>query len=271
MRLRGLFQLGIFGALMCSGCAVPHFDVPTDSAGQPTVRTIVERIQCELRDMVRDDRPDDVSSFHRLFLLNGDYDVAIALSLEVNDTGGLSPALSYMNAISGGTFTFAANGTLSESRDHNFTENLQYSLRSIYLDWKTNANPHDCPNPDTNLAGTLGIKDFVAMAVLSQGLDASKTIDNGGVFGGSIQFLVTKQLGTFGPTWSLVNFTGPGALATVSEVNTDKITLAFAQGPNVGKRMLVVRHFNPVANSFLQQLLTSSINSQLNILQNRVR
>jgi hypothetical protein len=69
-------------ASMCSGCAVPQFDVPTDSAGQPTVQTIVERIECEMRDMVRDDTAEPVA-FHRLFLLNGDYDVAIALSLDV--------------------------------------------------------------------------------------------------------------------------------------------------------------------------------------------
>jgi hypothetical protein len=163
---------------------------------------------------------------------------------------------------------FSGTGTLSESRDHNFTENIQLSVRSIYIDWKTNANPHNCPSADTNLSGTLGIKDFVAMAARTQGLD-TQNASGKGVFGGSIQFLVTKNLSAIGPTWSLVHFKGPGA-GSLSEVNTDKVTLAFAQGPNVGKRMLLTRPhaLNPYAYAFLQQLLTSSINSQLILLQN---
>ncbi len=274
MRLyRGVLRcVFAFSAILCSGCGVPHFDVPTDSAGQPTVQTIVNRVQCELRDVVRDDGGDtDVTAFHRLFLLDGDYDVEVSLSLEVNDTGGLAPSLSYMHPITVATsFMLSGGGTLSESRDHNFTENMQFSVRQIYIDWKTNANPHDCPSPDTNLSGTLGIKDFVAMAALSQNLDQTQTLSGKGVFGGSIQFLVTKNISSVGPTWSLVNFKGPGALGSLSEVNTDKITLAFAQGPNVGKPMRVstTRPINPYAYALLQQLLTSSINSQLIILQN---
>ena len=100
VRIGAIVQLGkalfvcvtILGPSICGGCAVPFFDVPNDTAGQPTVQTIVERIQCEIRNMVRDDMgDDDVTSFHRRFLLNGDYDVAIALSLEVNDTGVYCP------------------------------------------------------------------------------------------------------------------------------------------------------------------------------------
>ena len=197
MRLNRGLSLCVFAfsAFLCSGCGVPHFDVPTDSAGQPTVQTIVNRVQCELRDMVRDDGGStDVTAFHRLFLLDGDYDVEVSLSLEVNDTGGLAPSLSYMHPITVATsFMFSGGGTLSESRDHNFTENMQFSIRQIYLDWKTNANPHDCPSADTNLSGTLGIKDFVAMAALSQNLDQTQTLSSKGVFGGYIQFLVTKK------------------------------------------------------------------------------
>jgi hypothetical protein len=262
---RGFF-LGavVLGATLCSGCGVPRYDVPYDVARQPTVKSIVDRVQCEIRDMVRDDRPDDPTTFHRLFLVNGDYDVQVSLSLEVNDTGGLSPSLTYMTPLSAvNSFMFGASGTFSESRDHNFTENIQLSVRSIYEDWKTGDDPHDCPWADTNLSGTLGLKDFVAMAALTSNLDQTK---GQSPFGGSVQFLVTKNVTAAGPTWTLVNFTGPGPLAGFSEVNTDKVTVAFAQGPNVGKRM-AKRPLNLRAYAFLQQLLTSSINSQLTLLQ----
>ncbi len=295
MRLgKRLFSFGalLSAALMGTGCAVPRYDVPYTEAGQPTVKSIVQRIQCEIRDMVRDDT-DDPAAFHGRFLLNQDFDVLVSMSIEVNDTGGLTPSLSYMKPLSHLTsFTFSGNGTLSESRDHTFTENLQFSVREIYLDWYTwklarlagidteaeGLTAHDCPPADTNLSGTLGISDFVAMAAQSENLDTSSDK----AFGGTIQFLVTKNVNSVGPTWTLVHFKGPGGLLNLSHVNTDKITLAFAQGPNVGKPLvlpkafnrrpaIVRRPWNPRAYLLLQQMLTGSINSQLIILQNSLQ
>ena len=182
------------GLLCLNGCAVPRFDVPSDPAGQPTVRTIVNRIECEIKDMIRDDLPDDPSTFSRPFLLVGDYDVAVSLSLDVNDTGGLAPNLSYMDPLTKVT-SFALSGTaaLSKSRQHNFTENIQLSFRQIYTNWKYGGRSYDCPSPpDTNLAGTLRIKNFAAMANSTENLDQKQTLSGKGVFGGSIQFLVTK-------------------------------------------------------------------------------
>jgi len=270
-----LVCVAIASAFACSSCAVPRFDVPTDSAGQPTVETVTQRIECEIRDMVRDDVPNEVTTFHRNFLLDGDYDVEIALSLEVNESGGLAPALSYINPLTSATsFMFGGAATLSEARDHNFTENIQLSVRSIYTEWKSNTNPHNCPSPDTNLAGDLGIRNYVAMAALTPNLDAMQTASGKGVFGGSMQFLVTKSLNAVGPTWSLVHFKGPGGLASLSRINTDKMTLAFAEGPNAGTKMVTAvtptkpNQPNSNAHNFLQQLFVGSINSQLANIQN---
>jgi hypothetical protein len=272
---RSILALSAFA--LCAACAVPHYDVPVDKAGQPTVASIVARVQCEIRDMVRDDRPKDPVTYNRHFLLDGDYDVEVSLSLEVNDTGGLTPSVSYVTPLAAAatTLTVAASGNLSESRDHNFTENIQLSTRKIYLDWKNGIDPHDCPVvADTFLAGALGISDMVAMANSTADLDESRKLSDAGVFGGSIQFVITKKLTATGPTWALVRFNNISALADLSEVNTDKITLAFALGPNVGKPMRLARshnRYNPYAHQFLQQLLTSSINSQLTRLQNTLR
>ena len=256
---------------LCAGCAVPHYDIPYSTTGQPTVNTIVARIECELRDMVRNDRPDDPDTFHHKFLLNGDYEVEVAVSLDVNETGGLAPVMSYANPLTSATsFAFGGTATLSESRDHNFTENLQFSLRDIYNDWKSGANAHDCPPAATELAGKLGISDFVAMAAVSPNLDKSLNLTSNGVFGGSIQFLVTKSLTALGPTWTLVHFNGPAGLGSISQVNTDKLTLAFAEGPNVGKPLIAITTRKPSlpAHEFLQQLLTGNITSQLTTIQN---
>jgi hypothetical protein len=260
-----LSAVGLFGA--CSGCAVPAYDVPRDEYGQPTAKTIIERIQCEIRDMVRDDRPDSPASFHRRFLLNGDYVVLVALSLEVNDSGGLAPSVSYVNPVTAATsWTLGANATLSEARDHTFSENIELSTRQIYADWKSGVS-HDCPAADTNLAGNLGLSDIVSMATSSPNLDESLAGgEKNGIFGGTIQFVVTKSLSAAGPSWQLVRFKNIAALASLSEVNTDKITLAFSQGSNKGKRLPQINGFNAPAYQFLQQQLLNSISSQLLIL-----
>ena len=261
----------MLGAALCAGCAVPYFDVPLDDFGQPTVRTIVQRIQCEVRDMVRDDRPDNPETFNRKFLLNGDYDIVIALSLEVNDSGGLAPSLSYVTPLTAATtFTFGAGASFSKARSHTFNENIQISTRQIFLDWKSGFKPYDCPVANTNLAGNLGIKDIVSMAASTPDLDEDFKgfLGAKSVFGGSVQFVVTKSMTATGPSWQLVRFKNIAALGTLSEVNTDKITLAFAPGANKGKRLPGIRPFNPAAYQFLQQMLLNAISSQL-VIQNQ--
>jgi len=251
------------GCLVCSGCAVPAYDVPLDEYGQPTAKTIVERIQCEIRDMVRDDRPSDPASFHRLFLLNEDYDVTVALSLEVNDSGGLSPSVSYVNPLGPGkTFTFAANATLSEARDHTFSENIELSTRKIYSDWKAGKS-YLCPPANTPLAGSLGLKDLVSMAVSSPNLDENLKSGQKSVFGGTVQFVITKSISATGPSWHPIRIKNVAALTSFSEIYTDKITLAFAPGSNRGKRLARVQGLNPAGYQFIQQQLINSISSQL--------
>jgi hypothetical protein len=221
--------------------------------------------------MVRNDRPDHPDSFHRRFLLNGDYEVVIALSLEVNDSGGLAPSVSYVTPLAAATsLTLGASAALSKARTHNFSENIQLSTREIFLDWKSGIKSYDCPIADTNLAGSLGLKDLVSMAASTPGLDEELKGGAKSVFGGTVQFVVTKSLSAAGPSWQLVRFKNIGALGSLSEVHTDKITLAFAPGSNKGKRLPGTGGLNPSGYQFVQQLILNSINSQL-VIQNSQR
>lgn len=192
---------------------------------------VARRITCEMREMVVED-DNNPASFHSSFLLTNDYVAEIALSLDVTNTGGLAPSLSYLNPVA--SFALSGSGTFSEARDANFTENIQLSFRKIYDSWKFNHIPFACPSADTNLAGDLGLRDFVALAARTPHLDQGSGSDSPEVFGGTVQFLVTKQVNSFGPTWTLVHFVGPGSV-NLSQVNTDKITLSFARGKEAGK------------------------------------
>ncbi len=281
----------VFSTSLCGGCAVPQFDVPVDSTtGAPTVNTIVSRVKCEMLDMVRNDRGnDDPNSQDRLFLLDYDFDLVVALALEVNDTGGLAPSLSFIDPLSKvASFTLGTTAVLSESRDRSFSETLQFSFRNIYTNWQQHQDWYQCPVASTNLDGDLELHRFVATADLSPNLvtstpaaaapaasakaDAPAASAKPAVFGGSDQFLITKNLSALGPTWSLVHFKGPGALS-LSEVNTDKLTFSFAVGPDAGHKMkenafYPPNHRNEEAYDYLNTLNINSLNSSINNLQN---
>ncbi len=288
-----------FAALTaCVSCAVPKYDVPYANDGLPTISSIITNTKCELTDLVRDPLQEGsgpVTNALEQDLLNGDYDVQITLELEVNDTGALTPSVTFMEPITKViSFSLGGSATLSESRDHHFTDNFQLSMRQLYAEaQKAPRQPlGDCAKDASNLARTLGIRDFVAMGfetdrlppqVGPQSADQQLASQQKGAsittateaFGGVITFLVTKNISGFGPTWTTTRWKGPGGLVGFSEVNTDKLTLAFAQGPNAGQKMLPIDSIvqngpNLGAYSFNQQQLNQSISTQLQTLESQL-
>jgi hypothetical protein len=254
-------------ALALDACAYPPpFDIATVN-GEQTVTPIVKRIECELLDTVRDEYN------HREFLIQGDYDVIVNLSLDVTDRAGLSPTVSYLNPVA--MFTFGGSANLNGSRDQNFSWNLkQFSLREMYTGWKYDHRYPYCdltaviPLGGIPLEGDLGIRERIAtLAALSPDLEQSGQQQ----FGGSVEFVITKAITALGPTWTLTHFVGPGPLGSASRVNNDKVTFAFATGPNAGKPMpkgpVTTNPYNAKAYLFLQQLINQQITSQLFVLQ----
>ena len=89
-----------------------------------------------------------------------------------------------------------------------------------------------------------------------------------GSFGGYVQFVVTKNVNMVGPTWTLKQFNGPGSLAGLSEINTDKITFAFARGGAAGKPFSVISNArNPVTEQLLTQINVNQLTTQLSNLR----
>ncbi len=243
--------LSVAFALLAGGCAVSAFDLP-EKEGVPTVNSIVERVTCELIDLVRKDGP---HAKHRTTLLTGNYEVAVALSLQVTDSGELSPNLNFPYPP---LFDFNAGIKLARSREQNFTQNLYFSMATLDAQSKISEKFGRCPVADTNLAGELGIRDTVFLAMTPGNRNVAATLDGGGEFGGHVNFVVTRNINALGPTWTLTHFKGPGNLGSLSRINTDKITFAFA--PGKGTPVDVLR---PTTRSreFLNQLILSQINS----------
>lgn len=276
--------------LWLAGCAsvVPSFDVPRDPAtNSPTVASIVDRLTCELANLVAPGSPNAPE------LLTGQYEVAVQLDLTVNDAGSLAPSFTYIN----GPFVFGAGAKLEQSREQVFSEKLYYSLidlryeldesEAAFRAGRTTRRLGDCATYfDTNLAGDLGIRQAVDLAFSSNYLRTSAKASEKGAFGGSINFTVTKNLNGVGPTWTLTHFKGPGGLGALSEVNTDRLTFAFAvsehplsekqlaqrglgKAPSTRTTPLIATtvRINTRAEDLLRQLQINQISNQLSTIR----
>jgi hypothetical protein len=251
-------------SIALSGCSavVPSFDIPVNESG-PTIQSISNRVTCELAGLI------DQTNGLRSALLISDIDVALQLNLTVNDTGGLSPTLSYIS----GPFAFGLGGTLSQSREQNFTQKFYYSLRTLQLEVdyakKHGVDLAVCRPTDTNLAGELGLRRTVELALTSQHVAWGSKLSDDGAFGGYVNFVVTKNVNA-GPTWTLTSFTGPGSnLGTFSEVNTDKLTFAFARGDKAGTPFAVSGRQR--ADHLLDQINLNQLTTQLGGVRQVVR
>lgn len=255
----------IFTALMLvvpialESCAVPSFDIPREY-GAPTIRTIVQRITCELVEMVKDGSSGEAVYPHRVSLLAGNFETAMSLSLEITHTGELSPNFNFPTVSS--DLAINAGLKLSRSRTHNFTRHMHFSMKELYERWKEDHNFGKCPDAyDTNLAGKLGLEQMVSLQFSAREADISRTLAKGAAFGGTITFGVTRNINSAGPKWTLSNFVGPGNLGKLERKSTNKLTFAFATAVPVVKTKGIVRQRDRMeADDFLTELLFTQRN-----------
>ena len=207
----------VFVLFGISGCAnVPIFDTPSPF----TVAHIVDKIECEVAQAARDNPR-----------LRDEKWVALAdLTLQVDDTIGLAPKLSFIRPLAkeGTNFTFGAEAELKRQRQRIYTETLELPIskasgKSCY----TRKDLYD-------LTGDLGIVETVSIGLSSYSSDDAVafpvTADQKSAFGETIQFIITRNVSGVGPTWTLVHFVGPGGVLNAERVDTHKLIISFAQG-----------------------------------------
>jgi hypothetical protein len=253
----------LLGLALVGGCSnIDQFDLPKNaSTGGPTPKSIVTRLKCELAVLAADNYrfKDFIDSNH--------FVVGVQLDLTVTDDGTLAPSFTYTNGI----FSFNVGAKYDISRAQNFTERLFLSIDDIRAQTGGRApndpnfpGPLDCPRVDTLLAGDLGIVRSVEMALFTPDLAliSTKLSGTAGAFGGSVNFMVTKNLNSVGPTYTLTHFKGPGSLAGISELNNDKLTFAFAARSATGNSPPTAK-----ADSFLNTLIQGQIANQIGSLK----
>lgn len=267
-----VIYLFVLTALL-GGCASisPNFDIPIGKNDVPLTKSIVERIQCELLEMVRQDVPSPF--IYGGTLITNDFEVAMSLSLDVTDNGNINPTFT----LPYGVFSFGGGAKLSSSRDNSLSIPLYFSFRTLLAGYMNGKSwLADCPALDTNLAGDLGLKKSVAAAFATrsrvfQGGVAEKDADpSKGEFSGYVSFAVDKGLTAVGPTWTLTHFSGPGGLVGADEMNTDKLSFGFAEGLNANTPFNPnekVRPRSVAAKKVLNQQLNNDLANQVNLLR----
>lgn len=243
--------------VMLAGCStvVPQFDIPADDQGQPTVATIVERVRCDLAEVA-------VQGGFRNYLVDQKANVAVQLNLDVTDTGALSPSFEYIDA----PFSFLTTPTISQSRDQSFNQLLHFDMEQVAAEFRNPKRFDLCKIGPNNLEGRLGIKESILLAGTAPNPDLTAPLSGtNGVFGGFVQFVVTKSVGA-GPNWTLKRFAGPGKLATVSRVNTDKIVFAVAFSQKDGKSAAQEK-----ASRFIDQININQLTVQFGGVNNAIQ
>jgi len=200
-------------AIALSACAgVPDFDI-----GSPvTVANIIDRIECETY-LATKSHPK----------LRKDRWVGVAdLFLQVDDTAGLTPSLTYIQplATAGTQWTLGVSGTVKRARQRVYNESIKLDLSAL--------NGKTCNKVDTDydLTGNLGIEETldIASRSLQKGEDTAAFADKEAV-GQTLQFVLTKNIGG-GPTWTLTHFVAGGPLAGAERIDTHKLIVSFAPG-----------------------------------------
>jgi hypothetical protein len=231
---------------------VPQFDVRHNGTG-PTTSTIVQRITCEFTQLLQ---KDDIGL--RTYLLTGNYIAAMKLELQVTDSGEIAPSLSFPTV--GPFLSIGAGLKLNNESKRSWFKYLSYSMRELdqRLQRQTNKSFGNCPkNAHFNLEGELGIRDFVLLDVTSRDTIGPQPLNKGekGEFGGTIEFTLTRNINSAGPTWTFEDFKGPGGLGKVDRTSVNTLTIAFVKGETTTKAAL------PTAADFrtAEQILRSEL------------
>ncbi|PAY06984.1 hypothetical protein CK489_14255 [Bradyrhizobium sp. UFLA03-84] len=213
MFYRIVASIGILGTLAaCTG--IPKLDV----AGPVAVSKIVEEVQCEVLAAVRD--------HPRLRTEN--WAVSVNLTLQVDDSVGLTPTVAYVDPSA--SFSFGAAGTLKGARQRIYVETLDLEIASM------KPRPSCKQQPDTfDLSGNLGIEEAVNLGLGSIKEGDPARFDKDKAFGQTIQFVLTKNVSGVGPMWTLTHFTGPGGFFGAERIDTNELVISFAPGVIVKK------------------------------------
>ena len=183
----GLGLLSIFALSGCTG-------VPSLEPGlRVSVANLVDRLQCEFHKAL-------VAQGSRVKKIN-EWQAGYELTLQVDEEGALSLDSSWINPITGGTFTLGLGGGATSSASRLVSLKFTLPVKKLL---RAGCDPKLPPASGFQLDSNLGLTDW-----LTRVLDAaqSNSFENFDSFGTNIQFKLTLT-GKLTPTWELAAFKG---------------------------------------------------------------
>jgi len=241
-----------------SACGIPRFDVPYNERG-PSVNEMVQQIECELVDLVKENGK---ANFEYAQILAGlDYVASMDLILKVTDTNELAPSFSFPTV--GPAISLGAGFNVTRTRTHTITKPLRYSFVELQKLWRESGGTFgQCPTGEAlNRPPDLGIRHIVAGQFSVHSTLTSVPIENKGAFGGTISFTLKRNINSAGITWEFDDFEGPGRFAKTERSGENKLIIAFARGSTEFDISGEVTEFDARnADEFLNKLEIININ-----------
>ena len=193
--------------------------------------------------------------------------MAAALSLDVTDSAGATPRFDFTRALSaGGIFEFGVGGELSGTHARTLYSNMQFSVAETLKALANSDSYLDCPKATSDLAGDLNLQEIVS-ANMPLYLINRSDVGSDGQFGTTITFTLTENLSGVGPNWIMSEGSGPGKFGSVGRVHTNKLSIAFVEGPERGK--IPGLEYRDSAQRLLGQIQANDIVNSLNKIANQ--
>ncbi len=245
------------------GCAAPRFDVAYNNYG-PTSHVIEQRIKCELVDLLKSPEG-GVEKGMKTLLIGGNYVASMKLEIKATDTGELAPSLKFPMA--GPHLSIGGGFKVSKARAQSVFKYFAFSMRDLNnrLNDPVAVEFGKCPQGvRTNLEGHLGIREMVNWEITSPSSTNVEGANNDkGDFGGTVEFTVTRNINSAGPTWTFPDFEGPGGLAKLDRTTVNTLTIAFVPGePFADQRELPTNADFKTARDILENQVQSDSNNR---------
>lgn len=221
-----LFLMTVAASGFLVSCAATRFDV-SEQNGYPSIRGIVDRITCEMVEMIKHDNFDEYG--FKTLLVSGDYVASMKLSLQATESGQLAPQFLFPSV--GTNLSVSAGFLVNKARTHVFSRDMRFAFKELHDRLMADEEFGECPSgPNKNLAGELGIKDIVRLQHTARSSLTSGPSGKSDAFSGTIKFDIKRNVSGLGPTWRLTNFVGPGGLAKFERSSTNTLVIGFAPG-----------------------------------------
>jgi hypothetical protein len=262
-----LFAMPIGIASMLGGCGtyVPEIqEFPGGAAaGQLFVQAIVQNITCEVQNSIynvisgdKEDLRNGVIPWRQTSWLDS-WGVQVTLSLQVDETGGLNPTVSWMPpSPMAAIFNLDAGATLSADALRIDKLNSYYSVKELYS--RSRCNPADRPGGLFLLQNDLKLEEWLSDVVMLQGTGAA-TLPNStdgpfkqDVISHEVKFVVVSSA-TVTPGWKLtrVSINQTGSLLSAGRTRTHDLTITLGPMDKVAAAKGIKAPSTAASNSHL--------------------